>query len=93
MSQLHSSTTQRSRDVPDWGRIQTLYAFCRVRAIERIIKAGANSVSQRRDLATLEIMYAQARKQDDVLTGCAVSYFRTQAFRDARHPDFLGEWI
>jgi len=38
-------------------------------------------------------MYGKARQHNDIVTSCAVTYFRTQALRDARHPDFLGEWI
>ena len=94
MSQLQHSSTRQDRMAPqDWARVQRLYSFCRARAIERIIAAKDGSISQRRDLATLEAMYSQAWQQNDIVIACAVTYFRTQAFRDAQHPDFLGEWI
>ncbi|MCW2849897.1 MAG: hypothetical protein JWR90_3871 [Marmoricola sp.] len=77
----------------EWARVQRLYAFCRARAIERIVATGGSAARHRRDLATLETMYAKARHHDDVVVGCAVTYFRTQALKDAHHADFLGEWI
>ncbi len=86
--------TQRHKvGTHDWHRVQRLYAFCRARAIERIIAAEGAGTRQRRDLATLETMYAKARHHNDIVTSCAVTYFRAQALKDARHPDFLGEWI
>jgi len=38
-------------------------------------------------------MYGMVRQQDDVVTDCAVNYFRVRALKDADHPDFHGEWI
>ena len=38
-------------------------------------------------------VYCKARQHGDIVTGCAVTYFRAQALQDADHPDFLGEWI
>ena len=94
MAHPHRSyTNQRLLEPPDWNRVQRLYSFCRARAVERIIWAERNPIRQRRDLATLETMYGKARQHNDIVTSCAVTYFRTQALRDARHPEFLGEWI
>lgn len=98
MQQLQRAHTHRPAiEVQDWSRVQRLYAFCRARAIDRIIAAESRhevTTRQRRDLRTLETMYGKARQYgDDVVTSCAVTYFRSQALRDARHPDFLGEWI
>jgi hypothetical protein len=83
-------------ELRDWVRIQRLYAFCRARAIERIIAAKETPeavVRQQRALSVLETMYGKARQHDRIVTGCAVTYFRAQAMKDAQHPDFLGEWI
>jgi hypothetical protein len=82
----------------DWTRVQRLYAFCRARAIDRIVIAqerpSESTTRQRRELRVLETMYGKARQQrNDIVTSCAVTYFRAQAMRDAQHPDFLGEWI
>jgi hypothetical protein len=81
----------------DWTRFQRLYGFCRARAIERIILVDKGDVAGwtkgRRDLRVLESMYTKARQQQGIVIGCAVTYFRAQAMRDAQHPDFLGEWI
>jgi hypothetical protein len=38
-------------------------------------------------------MYGMARRQQQIVTGCAVNYFRARALKDANHPDFRGEWI
>ena len=79
-----------------WRRVQTLYVFCRARAIERLVLAAQDPVTvrkQRRELHVLESMYCKARQHGDIVTGCAVTYFRAQALKDANHPDFLGEWI
>lgn len=84
---------RREIEIRDWNRVQRLYAFCRCRAIERIIAAPDDSARQRRDLAILETMYGKARQHNDIVINCAASYFRTQAMRAAHHPDFLGEWI
>ena len=75
--------------------MQTLYAFCRARAIERLVLTpdSANLSKQRRELRVLESMYCKARQHGDIVTNCAVTYFRTQALKDADHPDFQGEWI
>lgn len=48
---------------------------------------------QRRELHVLESMYCKARQHGDIVTSCAVTYFRTQALKDADHPDFLADWI
>jgi hypothetical protein len=85
----------------DWARVQRLYVFCRARAIDRNAASDrgdrpVTSLAQFRDLHTLETMYAKARASregDDVVTSCAVTYFRMTALRDADHPDFLREWI
>jgi len=97
MSQAPSSASQhRPVELAGWARVQTVYAFCRARAIDRIIEAeqshSAMVARQRRDLHILETMYGKAR-HNDVVASCAVTYFRMTAMRDARHPDFLGEWI
>lgn len=84
---------RRDTEIRDWHRVQQLYAFCRCRAIERIVAATDDSTRQRRDLVTLETMYGKARQHNEIVIDCAVSYFRTQALRAAHHPDFLGEWI
>jgi hypothetical protein len=79
-----------------WERVQRLYAFCRARAIERVVVASEDTIGmrkQRRELHVLESMYGKARQHGDVVIGCAVTYFRAQALKDANHPDFLGEWI
>ena len=55
--------------------------------------SSASPSKERRDLHVLESMYGKARHHDHVVVGCAVTYFRAQALRDANHPDFLGEWI
>ena len=54
---------------------------------------SANVRKQRRELHVLESMYCKARQHGDIVTSCAVTYFRTQALKDAHHPDFLGDWI
>ncbi len=80
----------------EWWRVQKLYEFCRARAIDRLILAKqelANTSRERRDLHVLESMYAKARQHNEIVVGCAVTYFRAQALRDANHPGFLGEWI
>ena len=79
-----------------WGRVQSLYAFCRARSIDRLVLAAQDSAKVRklrRELHVLESMYCKARQHGDIVTGCAVTYFRAQALQDADHPDFLGEWI
>ena len=66
------------------------------RAIDRLVLAAqepAHVRKQRRQLHVLESMYCKARQHGDIVTGCAVTYFRAQALQDADHPDFLGEWI
>ena len=88
-------TTQRSVEPQDWSRVQKLYGFCRARAIERLVLAEHDPASpgkERRDLRVLESMYGKAR-HNDIVTSCAVTYFRAQALKDAHHHDFLGEWI
>jgi hypothetical protein len=97
MSQPPSSPSQpRPVELGGWARVQTVYAFCRARAIDRIIEAEqshpAMETRHKRDLHILETMYGKAR-HNDVVASCAVTYFRMTAMRDARHPDFLGEWI
>ena len=89
-------TTRGPVEDQTWGRVQTLYAFCRARAIEKLVHAAqdpANVRRQRRELHVLESMYCKARQHGDIVTGCAVTYFRSQALKDADHPDFRGEWI
>lgn len=86
-------TTHRDFEPQDWRRIQRLYAFCRARAIERIVEASEDQSRHRRALTTLETMYGKARQHNDIVASCAVSYFRAQALKDAHHADFLGEWI
>ena len=89
--------TQRDAVEPqDWWRVQRLYEFCRARAIDRLVLAEQTQEStgkERRELHVLESMYGKARQHDDIVVGCAVTYFRAQALRDAHHPGFLGEWI
>jgi hypothetical protein len=90
------NSTHRPVEPQDWWRVQRLYRFCRARAIERLVLADHDPTSpskERRDLRVLESMYGKARQHNDVVTGCAVSYFRVQALKDAHHRDFLGEWI
>ena len=95
----HSGTAHTAQGPPEdqaWGRFQTLYAFCRARSIERLVIAAQDSAKvhkQRRELHVLESMYGKARQHGGIVTGCAVTYFRAQALKDADHPDFLGEWI
>ena len=89
-------TTHRPVEPQDWWRVQRVYRFCQARAIERLVLAEpdpANPNRERRDLRVLESMYGKARQHHDVLTGCAVTYFRARSLKDAHHPDFLGEWI
>ena len=89
-------TTQGPVESQEWGRVQTLYAFCRARSIERLVHAAQNSAKvrkHRRELHVLESMYCKARQHGDIVIGCAVTYFRAQALKDANHPDFLGDWI
>ena len=77
-------------------RVQRLYGFSRSRAVERLIRAAPDPESpskERNDLRVLESMYGMARQQDDIVTDCAVNYFRARAMADADHPDFHGEWI
>ena len=94
MRQVQAVHTQRRQvAITDWSRIQRLYAFCRARAIERIIAVEDGATKQRRDLATLESMYGKARQHNDIVIECAATYFRAQALRDAQHPDFRGEWL
>jgi len=100
MTSADRSGTVRTAQGPvedqTWGRVQTLYAFCRARSIERLVSAADDSVSvrkQRRELHVLESMYCKARQHGDIVTNCAVTYFRAQALKDADHPDFRGEWI
>jgi hypothetical protein len=100
MTSADRSGTVRTAQGPvvahEWGRVQTLYAFCRARSIERLVLAAQDSAEvrkQRRELHVLESMYCKARQHGDIVTGCAVTYFRTQALKDADHPDFLGDWI
>jgi hypothetical protein len=79
-----------------WGRVQTLYAFCRARCIERLVIAAEDSTKirkRRRELHVLESMYCKARQHGDIVTSCAVTYFRTQALQYADHPDFQGDWL
>jgi len=90
-----ASTTHRSAEL-SWHRVQRLYAFCRARAIERLVLAAQDPASlskHRRDLRVLESMYCKARQHHDIVVDCAVTYFRAQALKDANHPDFLGEWL
>jgi len=89
-------TAQGAVEEQAWGRVQTLYAFCRARSIERLVRAAQDSTNvrrQRRELHVLESMYGKARQHGGIVTNCAVTYFRAQALQDADHPDFLGEWI
>ena len=89
---------QRRRvEAQDWERAQRLYIFCRARAIDRLALAEQqhpeSTTKQRRDLRVLEAIHGKARQHDDIVTSCAITYFRAQAMKDAQHPDFLGEWI
>jgi hypothetical protein len=90
-------TSRRSAAPQDWSRVQRLYAFCRLRAIDRLALAQEHhpedTSRERRELRVLETMYGKARHHDDIVTSCAVTYFRAQAMKDAHHPDFIGEWI
>lgn len=91
-----ASTTRHAAEPQSWRRIQRLYAFCRARAIERLVLDAQDPASlskHRRDLRTLESMYCKARQHHDIVVDCAVTYFRAQALKDANHPDFLGDWI
>lgn len=100
MTSADASGTVRTARGPvedqEWPRVQTLYTFCRARSIERLVLAAqdlAGVRKQRRELHVLESMYCKARQHGDIVTGCAVTYFRSQALKDADHPDFQGEWL
>ncbi len=95
-SERVEATAQAAVRPQSWERVQRLYAFCRARAIERLVLAAEDSAmirKQRRELHVLESMYGKARQHGDIVIGCAVTYFRAQALKDADHPDFRGEWI
>ncbi len=95
-SSATACTTAGPPEAQSWDRVQRLYAFCRARAIDRLVLAAqepAHVRKWRRQLHVLESMYGKARQHGDIVTGCAVTYFRAQALQDADHPDFLGEWI
>jgi hypothetical protein len=91
-----ATADHRAVEPQTWERVQRLYAFCRARAIERLVLASEDAASirkQRRELHVLESMYGKARQHGDIVIGCAVTYFRAQALKDANHPDFVGDWI
>jgi hypothetical protein len=97
---LHASSPHHQRlPSTDWDRIEELYGFCQARATDRLHEAEQQHEREearraRHAQGILEAMRAQANKHDNaVVQACAVTYFRTQAMRDAPHPDFLGEWI
>ena len=82
----------------DWDRVQTLHAFVRGRACERMREAErsgdvAAGREVRQSLHAIDAMYIQARHGHPVVTSCAITFFRARAMRDADHPDFLGEWL
>lgn len=82
----------------DWERVERLYSFVRDRSLEHLHAAleARDSVAmkaERENVHALDAMFTQARKGHAVVVGCAITFFRARAMRDAQHPDFLGEWL
>jgi hypothetical protein len=82
----------------DWERVERLYSFVRDRSLEHLHAAlqardGAAMRAERQHVHSVDAMFAQARKGHAVVVGCAITFFRARAMRDAQHPDFLGEWL
>jgi hypothetical protein len=88
--------TQQER--VDWDRVECLYSFVRDRSLEHLRSAleardDAALRAERQNVHAIDAMFAQARQGHTVVVGCAISFFRARAMRDAQHPEFLGEWL
>jgi hypothetical protein len=94
-----SRIPRRARnDRVDWERVELLYSFVRDRSMERLHAAlaardGAAMKAERQHVHAIDAIFGQARQGHAVVVGCAITYFRARAMRDAQHPEFLGEWL
>jgi hypothetical protein len=82
----------------DWERVELLYSFVRDRSLERLHDAlaardGAAMKAERQTVHAIDALFGQARQGHAVVVGCAITFFRARARRDAQHPGFLGEWL
>ena len=93
-----TAASRRRAPGVDWDRVETLYAFVRSRALERLREAArsgdvAGRREQRQTIHAIDAMFAQAQFGHPVVASCAITFFRARAMRDANHPEFLGEWL